>query len=142
MVGISFKGECKLIEVYTDGAANGNPGLSGAGIYIKTNNEPIEYAFPLGRLSNHEAELYAVMKAIEICLEHYPTEIQSFHSDSQLVVDMIEKRYTKNATYQPLLAIVLEKISLFPHFFIKWIPSKQNFHADRLAKQAIHMNEE
>ncbi|MBO1001727.1 ribonuclease HI family protein [Pseudogracilibacillus auburnensis] len=128
-----------MIEVYTDGASNGNPGVSGAGIYIKANGKMDEYSLSLGMMSNHEAEFYAVIKALEICDKQFPGEILSFQSDSQVVVDTIDKNFTKNKVFQPLLAQIMEKAHSFPYFFIKWIPSKHNIHADQLAKKAIRM---
>ncbi|TFB22797.1 ribonuclease HI family protein [Filobacillus milosensis] len=127
-----------MIEVYVDGASKGNPGISGAGVYIKAKGHNYEYSFPLGTLSNHEAEFMAVIKALDICQELYPEEILSFRSDSQIVVNAIEEGYTKNRVFQPLLEEIKEKASTFPIYFIKWIPNKKNHHADRLAKQAIH----
>ncbi|WP_188455796.1 ribonuclease HI family protein [Virgibacillus oceani] len=128
-----------MIEVYTDGASSGNPGISGAGIYIKTSGKIFEYALPLGMLSNHEAEFHAVIKALEICKESFPGEILSFRSDSKLVVDVIDKDFTKNQTFLPLFEKIKEEASNFPHFFIKWIPEKKNHHADQLARKAIRM---
>lgn len=129
-----------MIEVYTDGASRGNPGLSGAGIYIRANGESYEYAFPLGILSNHEAEFEAVIKALDICRENFSNHILSFRSDSQVVVDTIEKNHTNNKRFLPLLQQIREKENDFPHFFIKWIPNKKNKQADTLAKKAINLN--
>lgn len=129
-----------MIEVYTDGATSGNPGNSGAGVYIKANGKKYEYAFPLGVMSNHEAEFHAVIKALEVCADSFQGEILSFRSDSKLVVDVVENGFTKNQTFLPLLAKVEEEANKFPYFFIKWIPEKSNQHADRLAKKAIHMS--
>ncbi|MFD1038824.1 ribonuclease HI family protein [Virgibacillus byunsanensis] len=129
-----------MIEVYTDGAASGDPGLSGAGIYIKKDGNHYEHAFPLGMLSNHEAEFHAVIKGLQVCQEYFPNEILSFRSDSKLVVDVIEKDFTKNKMFLPLLEKIKEEASEFPYFFIKWIPEKKNNHADKLARSAIHMN--
>ncbi|MFZ3577218.1 RNase H family protein [Virgibacillus sp. DJP39] len=126
-----------MIEVYTDGATKGNPGISGAGIYIKADGKRYEHSFPLEEMSNHEAEFHAVIKALEICTEQFPGEILSFRSDSKLVVDVIEKDLTKNQTFLPLLIKIREKSSHFPYFFIKWIPEKSNNHADKLARKAI-----
>ncbi|WP_029329117.1 reverse transcriptase-like protein [Lentibacillus jeotgali] len=128
-----------MIEVYTDGSSSGNPGASGAGIYIKAHGGKYEFSFSLGVMSNHEAEFHAVLKALGICLEHFPDEILSFRSDSRLVVDAIEAGFIKNQVYKPLLSQINEKASSFPYFFIKWIPEKQNPHADRLARQAIRV---
>jgi ribonuclease HI len=128
-----------MIEVYTDGASSGNPGLSGAGVYIKADGKTYEYAFPLGICSNHEAEFHAVIKALEICQNHFPDDILSFRSDSRLIVDAIEKGFTKNKSFLPLLEKIQEEASHFPYFFIKWIPEKRNGHADQLARRGIRM---
>ncbi|SHG89033.1 ribonuclease HI family protein [Ornithinibacillus halophilus] len=127
-----------MIEVYTDGASSGNPGKSGAGVYIKAHGKIYEYSIPLGELSNHEAEFQAVLKALEICLEQFPDEILSFRSDSQIVTSVLENDYTKNSKFLPFLEKIREVTSAFPYFFIKWIPEKQNHHADRLARAALH----
>ncbi|WP_138417059.1 ribonuclease HI family protein [Aquibacillus sediminis] len=130
-----------MIEVYTDGAASGDPGLSGAGIYIKNGNEQMEFLYHLGYLSNHEAEFHAVIKALQICKQQFPNEIISLRSDSKLVVDTIEKEFTKNPTFKPLLAEIQKGIQSFPYCFIKWIPEKQNKNADRLSRKAIHIQD-
>ncbi|MFD1361239.1 ribonuclease HI family protein [Lentibacillus salinarum] len=126
-----------MIEVYTDGASSGNPGASGAGVYIKAHGHVKAFSFPLAVMSNHEAEFHAVVKALDVCLDFFPGDILSFRSDSKLVVDTVESGYTKNPAFKPLLAAIQEKVRHFPYFFIKWIPEKQNPHADRLARQAI-----
>ncbi|GAA0590944.1 reverse transcriptase-like protein [Virgibacillus siamensis] len=126
-----------MIEVYTDGASSGDPGLSGAGIYIKDAERTYEYSLPLGIMSNHEAEFYAIVNALEICLKEFPDEILSFRSDSKLAVDTIEKDFTKNERFLPLLEKIRTAADVFPYFFIKWIPEKQNGNADRLARKAI-----
>ncbi|WP_026909220.1 reverse transcriptase-like protein [Paucisalibacillus globulus] len=126
-----------MIEVYTDGAASGNPGISGAGIYIKANGKQYEYSFPLKMMTNHEAEFHAVLKALEVCEREFPNEILSFRSDSQTVVQVVDNNHTKNKTFLPLLEEIRNKTEKFPYFFIKWIPEKENKNADKLARKAI-----
>src|SRR5690625_3172795 len=126
-----------MIEIYTDGASGGNPGISGAGINIKANNQINRYSIPLGHMSNHEAEFHAVIKALEICKNDFPNEILSFRTDSKVVVNLVEKNFTRNKTFQPLLEQIRAELDQLPLFFIKWIPSKDNTHADRLAKEAL-----
>lgn len=127
-----------MIIVYTDGASSGNPGESGAGIYIKADGKIYEYAIPLGIMSNHEAEFHAVIHALDICKKLFAQEILSFRTDSKIAVDTIEKNFTKNKSFQPLLQQINIKSQDFPYFFIKWIPANTNSHADELARQAIH----
>jgi ribonuclease HI len=126
-----------LIKVYIDGASAGNPGPSGAGIYINMGNGDVErYSIPLDPMSNHEAEYQSLIKALELCLEKGYLVV-SFQTDSQLVERAVEKRYVKNKLYEPLLQQALELIEQLDLFFIKWIPSKENLVADELARQAI-----
>lgn len=126
-----------MIEVYTDGASKGNPGKSGIGIVFKSSTIYEEHSFQIGIYTNHEAEFHAVIKALELCKEKYPNEVLSFRSDSKVVVDTIEKEFTKNKDYLPLLEQIQQLSSHFPLFFIKWIPEKQNQQADRLAREII-----
>src|SRR3954464_15076827 len=96
--------ETELIEVYIDGASKGNPGPSGAGIFIKGNGITEKYSIPLGNMSNHEAEYHAFIKALEICLEKgVQDSVLSFRTDSQLVNQAVEKEFVKNKLYTPLL---------------------------------------
>lgn len=128
-----------MIEIYTDGASRGNPGISGAGIYTKTAQANYEFAIPLANMTNHEAEFHAVIEALRICLDLFPGEILSFRSDAKVVVHAVENNYVKNVLFQPLLTEIEELSKYFPYLFMKWIPSKENYHADRLAKQAIQV---
>ncbi|WP_299093186.1 reverse transcriptase-like protein [uncultured Metabacillus sp.] len=125
-----------MIEVYVDGASAGDPGLSGAGIFIKGHGKAEQYSIPLGMMTNHEAEYHALIKGLEICIEK-GYQVVSFRTDSQLVDRAIEKQFVKNVSYIPLLERVMELMEQFDLFFIKWIPSKENKVADQLAKNAI-----
>jgi ribonuclease HI len=130
-----------LIEVYIDGASAGNPGPSGAGIFIKVNGTVERYSLPLGIMSNHEAEYHALIKALEICInKNY--KVVSFRTDSELVNRAIEKEFAKNKAYKPLLEQALELTKQLDLFFMKWIPSSENKSADELARLAIRKNEE
>lgn len=132
-------GEFDVIEVYIDGASAGNPGESGAGIFIKHNGEVERVSIPLGNMSNHEAEFSAFIAALKICVgKGY--KIVSFRTDSKLVNESVEKEFVKNKAYAPLLQEALELIKEFDLFFIKWIPSSENKTADGLARLAIRKN--
>jgi len=128
-----------MIEVYIDGASAGNPGPSGAGIFIKGHGKAEKYSIPLGNMSNHEAEYHALIKALEICIQsNYQTV--SFRTDSELVNRAIEKEFAKNKQFAPLLEQALLLTKKLHLFFIKWIPSSENKTADELARLAIRNN--
>lgn len=134
-----IKGECHLIEVYIDGASSGDPGDSGAGIFIKANGNVERYSIPLGQKNNHEAEYLALLKAMEICLENEYKMI-SVRSDSKAVVQGVEKEFAKKEPYRTLLSEIITLAKEFDLFFIKWVPSSENKTADGLARKAIRMN--
>ncbi len=125
-----------MIEVYFDGASAGNPGPSGAGIYIKENGQQKRYSIPLDDMTNHEAEFHAFILALEICIKNQFQTV-SFRTDSELVNRSIEKAFVKNIRYKPLLERALLLTEQFQLFFLKWIPSSENKNADELARNAI-----
>jgi ribonuclease HI len=134
-------GGSAMIEVYIDGASAGNPGPSGAGIFIKGNGSAEKFSIPLGMMSNHEAEYHALIKALELCLEKgYSHSVVSFRTDSELVNKAVEKEFAKNKLYAPLLEQALKLSKQFDLFFMKWIPSIENKVADELARLAIRKN--
>lgn len=83
-----------MIEVYIDGASAGNPGPSGAGVFINNNGVVERHSIPLGNMENHEAEYHALIKALEICVANN-YQIVSFRTDSQAINQAIEKDLQK-----------------------------------------------
>ena len=130
-----------MLEVYIDGASAGNPGPSGAGIFMKENGIVERYAIPLGVMDNREAEYWALIKALEICCEK-KIQTVSFRTDSQAIWSAMEKEFAKNKKYAPLLEQALHLAESIPLFFIKWIPSSQNKSADQLAREAVRSQKE
>jgi len=128
-----------LIEVYIDGASAGDPGPSGAGIFIKNNGVVERYAIPLGVMSNHEAEYAALVKALEICKKN-GYQIVSVRTDSQAVDRAVEKRYAKKEIFNRWLEQALALMDQFDLCFLKWIPNSQNSVADELARKAVQLN--
>ncbi|MCM2674427.1 reverse transcriptase-like protein [Alkalicoccobacillus plakortidis] len=126
-----------MIEVYFDGASAGNPGPSGAGVFINFKDGTVEEnSITLPPMSNHEAEYEAFIWALKRCTELGFTHV-SFRTDSQLIDDAVEKQFVRNPLYKPYLEQALSLINQFDLFYLKWIPSKSNRNADRLARLAI-----
>lgn len=126
-----------MIELYTDGASAGNPGKSGIGIYITGEGHSIKLSEPIPPCDNHSAEFLALIRGLEEASE-LTSGILSVKSDSQLVVQAVEKEFVKNDLYKPHLKKALELTKNFEYFFIKWIADDTNRAADALARQAIH----
>ncbi|MGN1387542.1 MAG: reverse transcriptase-like protein [Bacillus sp. (in: firmicutes)] len=130
-----------MLEVYIDGASAGNPGPSGAGIFMKENGAVERFAIPLGLMDNHEAEYWALIKALEICCKKNAQTV-SFRTDSQAIWSAMEKEFAKNKKYAPLLEQAVKLSKEIPLFFIKWIPNSQNKAADELARKAVQQCKE
>ncbi|PJN90075.1 reverse transcriptase-like protein [Bacillus sp. mrc49] len=128
-----------MIEVYIDGASAGNPGPSGAGVFINNNGVIERHSIPLGIMENHEAEYHALIKALEICVAN-KYDVVSFRTDSQAINQAIEKEYAKKK-YAILLERALKLSANLELFFMKWIPSIENKSADELARRAIRLNQ-
>lgn len=128
-----------MIKVYFDGASAGDPGPSGAGIYIILDNgEQKKEKLPLGQLSNHESEFIACREALKLCLP-YKEQLIICHTDSQIVENSFDKEYAKKEAYASILKEIIELKKQFSMLYLKWIPTKEN-PADSLSKQAIQLN--
>lgn len=78
-----------MIRIYTDGAAQGNPGPGGYGVILKYKDAVKELSSGFRRTTNNRMELLAVIVGLEaIKKEEIPVII---YSDSKYVVDSVEK---------------------------------------------------
>ena len=78
-----------MINIYTDGAAQGNPGPGGYGVILKFNRHVKELSEGFRLTTNNRMELLAVIAGLEaIRKEGIPVTI---YSDSKYVVEAIEK---------------------------------------------------
>ncbi|BAQ10961.1 ribonuclease Hi [Bacillus sp. OxB-1] len=125
-----------MIELYVDGASAGNPGKSGIGVYIKGEGHQIRISEPIEPTDNHTAEFQALLRGLEEAAQ-LTSGMVAAKSDSQIVVQAVEKEFVKNEKHQTYLARILEIAKGFDYFFIKWIPDEQNKAADALARQAV-----
>lgn len=82
------------IEIYTDGAAKGNPGPGGFGTILRFKNVEKEFSKGFRLTTNNRMELLAVITGLEALKSNeYPVRILS---DSKYVVDSISKGWVFN----------------------------------------------
>ena len=83
-----------MIRIYTDGAAQGNPGPGGYGVILKFNNAEKELSEGFRLTTNNRMELLAVIKGLEAIKKNgIPITI---YSDSKYVVEAVEKGWLWN----------------------------------------------
>lgn len=77
------------IEIFTDGAAKGNPGRGGYGTLLRFGKNEKELSQGFRMTTNNRMELLAVIAGLEaITIKKYPVEV---YSDSKYVVDSVAK---------------------------------------------------
>tara|TARA_B100000029_G_C17470903_1_gene921935 strand:- start:243 stop:671 length:429 start_codon:yes stop_codon:yes gene_type:complete len=139
-----------MIEIYTDGACSGNPGIGGWGVVILINtDQPILLNGGENETTNNRMELTAAIQA----LKHFEKK-QSIKliTDSRYVKDGIEswiinwkKNGWKTSSKKPVknkdLWIELDKLIAFHDITWDWVKGhsgeKYNEKADFLARRFI-----
>jgi RNase HI (EC 3.1.26.4) len=76
------------VEIYTDGACSGNPGLGGYGVILKYKDVEKELSGGFFHTTNNRMELMAVIKGLEALKQ--PCRV-TLYSDSQYVINAINK---------------------------------------------------
>jgi ribonuclease HI len=83
-----------FIELYTDGAASGNPGPGGFGLVLKFKNHRKEISGGFKKTTNNRMELLAVIIGLESVTSN---ELKvKVYSDSKYVVDSINLKWIFN----------------------------------------------
>ncbi len=127
-----------VVQIFTDGAARGNPGPAGIGVVIRNDKEVLlEVADYIGTATNNVAEYTALIRGLEEALDMGEHSIEVF-ADSELMVKQIKGEYrVKNEGLAPLFLNAKSLIKQFRHFSITHVPREENEHADELSNQGI-----
>lgn len=78
-----------MIEIYTDGAASGNPGPGGYGVILRAGSHYKELSGGFRLTTNNRMELLAVVEGLKALKK--PGQQVTIYSDSKYVVDAVEK---------------------------------------------------
>ncbi len=133
--------DIQILNVYTDGAAKGNPGEAGAGIIVldKLGRVLLKKHFYLGEKTNNQAEYLAVLLALFLIFKmqlSQQTKVK-FFSDSELLVRQMNNHYkVKDPILKKLKEIINNFLNQFEYSFTH-ILRHLNKEADKLANEAI-----
>jgi ribonuclease HI len=130
-------------RAYIDGAARGNPGPAGAGVYIESvDGRPAEELFTaLGRATNNVAEYSALLLALARAAE-LRAETVEILSDSLLLVQQVNGVFKVKAAHLiPLVSDAVRRAKQFRRFSIRHVPREKNRLADRLANLGADVSE-
>jgi ribonuclease HI len=132
-----------IFRAFIDGAARGNPGPAGAGVYVPARDaRPEEEHFePLGRTTNNVAEYRALLLALTRAEEVGADEVE-IRSDSLLLVEQVNGRFKIKADHlKPLVAEAVLRAKRFRRFTLRHVPREENKRADRLANLGADASE-
>jgi len=129
----------KVLRLYTDGAARGNPGPAGLGMVIEDDQGMRLWGGCryVGSATNNRAEYLALIDGLRKVAEWKPDRLEVY-MDSELVVHQVAGRYrVRNAGLEPLHRQVKELLGTFPEVAVRHVPRERNRGADALANKAI-----
>jgi len=129
------------VQIFTDGAARGNPGPAGIGVVIRNDAEVLlEVSDFIGKTTNNIAEYMALIRGLEEALDMGEKNVEVY-SDSELIVKQIAGEYkVKNHGLVPLFHHTKSLIAKFKHCRVYHTPREENTHADKLANRGIDAN--
>src|SRR3990167_6956771 len=126
-------------QLFVDGASRNNPGIAGAGIFIKKNNDIYKKkSFFLNSKTNNEAEYLALILGILIVKEDLEKDdVLEIISDSELLVKQMKKSYRVKKPELQKLFNVVQNLLKDINFKINHVLRAHNKEADELANEAI-----
>jgi ribonuclease HI len=129
-----------FLEIYIDGASQGNPGHSGVGIVIYRDGLRIkDISNYIGKATNNVAEYTALIYALQEALLLKAKSLK-INTDSQLLARQLNKIYkVKHSGIITLYKQALHLLTGFEKVLINHIPREENKLADKLATQAINV---
>jgi ribonuclease HI len=112
------------IELFTDGAASGNPGPGGYGVVLKYKDKRKEISGGFTRTTNNRMELLAVIVGLESVKNK--DLIVNIYSDSKYVVDAINQKWLQG--WQRTGFKKKANVDLWQRFLEIYDPHKHKFH--------------
>ncbi|OGB83255.1 hypothetical protein A3F66_03435 [candidate division TM6 bacterium RIFCSPHIGHO2_12_FULL_32_22] len=127
-------------QLFVDGASRNNPGLAGAGVFVKKNNKPVATkAFFLNNKTNNEAEYLSLILGLLVVenAQFGEKDFLEIISDSELLVNQILGKYRVKKPELQKFFNLAKKILNKINYNIKHTLRENNKEADKLANEAI-----
>jgi len=128
-----------MIEAFTDGRAEPNPGLGTYGYVVYQDGSRVhsEHGVAGREVTNNYAEYFCLIRALEHLEAQRDEEIVVF-SDSSLLVNQMEGKWKfKGGNYGEMYLKAKELARGFSKLRFWWIPREKNREADELTNIAF-----
>lgn len=135
----------KVVIIFTDGGARGNPGPSAIGFVVKDEKGITLYRFAqkIGIATNNEAEYKALLAALDWVIKNQTSFADNtkinFYLDSKLVYSQVTGLYkVKNEKIRQFVFQLRQKEANIQHpVLYNFIPREKNTEADKLVNLAL-----
>ena len=127
------------LQVYSDGAARGNPGPSGAGaVLLEPSGQVVDRIGKyLGIQTNNYAEYMGLLLGLRRARELGAKEVEVF-ADSELMIRQLGGSYqVKSPSLRPLYEEALKLLEDFIRVKLVHVPREMNAAADEMSNRAI-----
>lgn len=127
------------MRVYSDGAARGNPGLSGAGaVLVEPSGQVVDRLGKfLGVQTNNFAEYMGLLLGLRRAKQLGVREVEVY-ADSELMIRQLGGRYqVKSPSLRPLYEEALRLLNDFSRVKLVHVPREMNAAADEMSNRAI-----
>ncbi len=128
-----------VVQIFSDGAARGNPGPAGAGAVVRTTDGKVIARLGkfLGVQTNNVAEYEGLIIGLQKALEMGAREVHVF-ADSLLVISQLRGEWKiKHPGLRPLYDKARVLITRFDRATLRHVPREQNKEADEMSNRAI-----
>lgn len=128
-----------MIKVYVDAAVSKRQSKIGIGCVIYQNKtQQMLSLTKTVQVNNHEAEFIALIEILnELIAKKLTQETIFLYTDSQVVVQAINRKSAKGEWQQQYIKQLLPLIDQFNLLFVEWYSDKENQLAHQLAIQSI-----
>lgn len=136
---VEENGAFERLRVYSDGAARGNPGLSGAGaVLVEPSGQVVDRLGKfLGVQTNNFAEYMGLLIGLRRARDLGVREVEVF-ADSELMIRQLGGRYqVKSASLKPLYNEAVKLLNDFSRVKLVHVPREMNKAADEMSNRAI-----
>ena len=129
----------RVVRVYSDGAARGNPGPAGAGAVLTDAGGAVVARLGrfLGEKTNNVAEYEGLLLGLKHARDLGYREVE-VRADSQLLIRQLKGEYAvRHAGLKPLHAEALRLLHGFDKYDLQHVPREENALADEMSNRAI-----
>lgn len=135
----------ETITIFTDGASRGNPGQAAVGVRLLDSKGKVlkEVSETIGNATGDYASYFAVIRALQVCQEHFGDKTNELHFELKLDSELVKKQLNDEEQIKDISLIghFIEihnlRVASFPNLSFVLLSVKQNKEVTKLVDKAL-----